>query len=270
MDLAALADPACKGDNGFCPPGTESFIYKPLVSWRWFGIHFEITKITLLVWFAVVAISVLFLAATRNPKIVPGRGQWMAESTYEFVRNGVGEEVIGPEGVRFAPYLTTLFLFIVVTNIYGILPLAQISPSAHIAYPAFLAVISWIIFNWVGIRKQGAGKYFRGILFPPGIPWPIYILLTPIEFISTLIVRPITLAVRLFANMFAGHLLLLVFTLGGVYLLSVHNFSKIFSIPAFLMAILLTFFEFIVQLLQAYVFVILTASYIQGALAEEH
>jgi F-type H+-transporting ATPase subunit a len=270
MTAAFLADPPCKGSNGFCSPSTDSFIFKPFVKWEWFGVHFEINKLTILIWIGIAAIAAFFLYATRRVTLVPSKAQWMAEETYGFVRNGIGEEVIGHDGVRFAPYLATLFVFVLVTNLFGIIPFAQISPNSHIAYPAFLAIISWIIYNWLGIRKHGFIGYFKDIMFPPGIPWPIYIILAPIEFISTVLVRPVTLAVRLFANMFAGHLILLVFTLGGIYLLSVHNFSKIFSIPAFIMAIALTFLEVIVQVLQAYVFTVLTASYIQGALAEEH
>ena len=270
MIAGVLADAPCRGNNGFCAPGTDSFVFKDFASWTWFGVHFEINKLTILVWIAVVVIAAFFLAATRRPQLVPGRAQWMAEETYGFIRKGVGEEVIGADGIRFAPYLATLFLFILITNLFGIIPVAQISPNSHIAYPAFLAGITWILYNYIGIRKQGFFAYFRGIMFPPGIPWPIYIILAPIEFVSTILVRPVTLAVRLFANMFAGHLILLVFTLGGVYLLSVHNFSRIFSAPAFLMAIVLTFLELIVQVLQAYVFVVLTASYVQGSLAEEH
>jgi F-type H+-transporting ATPase subunit a len=123
----------------------------------------------------------------------------------------------------------------------------------------------------VGVRKQGFVKYFRVNLFMPGIPWPLYFLITPIEFISTFLMRPITLAVRLFANMFAGHLMLLVFTLGGVAMLGSANFFiKGLSVASFAMAIIMTFFEFMVVVLQAYVFTMLTASYVEGALAEQH
>jgi F-type H+-transporting ATPase subunit a len=104
----------------------------------------------------------------------------------------------------------------------------------------------------------------------PGIPWPLYFLITPIELISTFIMRPITLAVRLFANMFAGHLLLVIFALGTVYLLQVGNFSAIFAPVSFVMAIIMTFFELLVQVLQAYVFTVLTATYLAGALEEAH
>jgi F-type H+-transporting ATPase subunit a len=95
-------------------------------------------------------------------------------------------------------------------------------------------------------------------------------LITPIEIASTLIFRPFTLAVRLFANMFAGHMLLVIFALGTVYLLTVGNISVIFAPVSFVMAIVLTFFEFLVIVLQAYVFTVLTSTYISGALAEEH
>jgi F-type H+-transporting ATPase subunit a len=127
------------------------------------------------------------------------------------------------------------------------------------------------MFIYLGIRKHGFVKYFRTNLFMPGIPWPLYFLVTWIEIVSTFIMRPVTLAVRLFANMFAGHLMLLVFTLGGVAMLNASNiFVKGLSVASFVMAIVMTFFELMVVVLQAYVFAMLTASYVQGAIAEEH
>ncbi len=187
------------------------------------------------------------------------------------MRNSIARDVIGHEGLRFAPYLTTLFCFIAVTNVFAIIPFFQISPNSHIAYPLVLAMISYVMFIYVGIRKQGVVKYFRVNLFMPGIPWYLYPLIAPIELLTTFIMRPITLAVRLFANMFAGHLVLLVFTLGGVAMLNASNFLiKGLSVFSFLMAIVMTFFEFMVVVLQAYVFAMLTASYVEGALAEEH
>jgi F-type H+-transporting ATPase subunit a len=230
-----------------------------------------VTKITFMIWLAVAILIVFFLVTYRNPKIVPSRGQWLAESLYGFTRNSVAREVIGHEGIRFAPYLTTLFLFILLTNAFAIIPFFQISPNSHIAFPIVLAIISYIMFMWVGVRKHGFIKYFKDALFMPGIPWPLYILVTPLELISTFMVRPVTLSVRLFANMFAGHLMLLVFTLGGAAMLASGNFAiKGLSLFSFVMAIIMTFFELMVVVLQAYVFVMLTASYIQGALAEEH
>ena len=254
------------------PPGVKDFDFRELIpSLRDTPMEFAVTKITLMVWFAVAALIVFFLVSYRRPRLVPTRTQWIAESIYGFVRDNVCKDVIGAEGVRFAPYLTTLFCFILVTNVFAIVPLLQISTNAHIAFPIILAVVSWGLFIYLGIRKHGLLAYFKMSLFPSGVPWPVYILLTPIEFVSTFIVRPITLSVRLFANMFAGHLILLVFTLGGMTLLASSNFGlKGLSFLSFAMAIVMTFFEVIVQVLQAYVFTILTATYLQGALADDH
>jgi F-type H+-transporting ATPase subunit a len=202
---------------------------------------------------------------------VPTKSQWIAESIYGFVRNGVARDVIGHEGLRFAPYLTTLFCFIAMTNAFAIIPFFQISPNSHIAFPAILGIISYVMFIYLGVKKHGFVKYFRVNLFMPGIPWYLYPLIAPIELLTTFIMRPITLAVRLFANMFAGHLVLLVFTLGGVAMLEFDNvLIKGLSVASFLMAIVMTFFELMVVVLQAYVFAMLTASYIEGALADSH
>ena len=265
--LAAACD---RGDAGYCAPAVGAFHLPELFGFDLLGVHFAVTKFTLLLLFGVLVISLFFLLAVRKRTLVPGKLQWMGESAYRVIRDGVARDTIGPQGIAFAPYLASLFFFVLVMNVYGILPLAQIPVSSHIAYPAFLAIISLILFNFVGIRHHGAGAYFKGIAFPSGVPKAMYLILTPIELISTLIVRPFTLAVRLFANMFAGHLLLLVFITGTTYLLNVGNFSAVFSPLSFVMSIVMTFFELFVEALQAYVFVVLTASYISGALVEEH
>ncbi len=235
-----------------------------------FGSHGWITKFTLLVWLAVGVLIVFFMVAYRNPKLVPGRGQWMAEMVYGFTRDNIAKEMIGHDGVRFAPYFTVLFSFILLTNLFGIIPFIQISPNSHIAFPIILAVISYVMFNYLGIKRHGFIKYMKISLIPPA-PWFILPLLIPIEFFSTFIVRPFTLALRLFANMFAGHMILLVFTLGGFALLNAESvFIKPISLLSWAMAIALTFLEALVIVLQAYVFVVLTSSYVSGALAEEH
>jgi F-type H+-transporting ATPase subunit a len=166
------------------------------------------TKITLLLWISVAVLIIFFLVAYRKPKLVPDKKQWLAESIYGFVRNNIAVDMIGKEGVRFAPYLASLFCFIFVMNLWGIIPFAQISPNSHIAFPAVLALISWVMFIYLGFKTHGIG-YFKVALVPPA-PWFILPILVPIEFFSNFIVRPFSLAVRLFANMFAGHMLLLV------------------------------------------------------------
>jgi len=246
------------------PPSVEDVFLPSIAAGAW------VTKFTLMVWLAVALIIVFFLVTYRAPALVPTKKQWFAESIYGFIREGVTKDVIGREGIKFAPYLTTLFCFIVVTNMFGIIPLLQVSPNAHIAFPAVLAVLSYVLFNYLGIRKHGLGKYLKMNLIPDA-PKPMLIILVPIEFFSTFVLRPLTLALRLFANMFAGHMLLLVFTVGGFVLLGTNNIlTQSVSLLSFAMAIILTLFEVIVAILQAYVFAVLTASYVQGALADEH
>ncbi|GGM44039.1 ATP synthase subunit a [Micromonospora sonchi] len=246
------------------PPSVEDF-YLPDVAGPW------VTKFSLMIWLAVGLLIIFFMATYRNPKLVPSKGQWMAESVYGLVRDNIAREQMGKDGIRFAPYFTVLFSFIVVTNLFGIVPGLQISPNSHIAFPIVLALITFVMYLYVGARKHGLGRYLKQSLIIPGVPWPMHILLIPIEFLQVFAVRPVTLAVRLFANMFAGHLILLVFTIGGFVLLASDNiFIQASSIFAFIMAIMMAFFEVLVALLQAYVFVTLSANYIGSSLATEH
>jgi F-type H+-transporting ATPase subunit a len=222
-----------------------------------------------MLWIAVAVIIIFFLVANRNPQMVPSKRQWLAESVYGFARNSIARDMIGADGIRFAPYLATLFCFIFVMNIFAILPFFQISPNSHFAFPLMLALISYVLFNYVGIRKHGFVRYMKMATIPPA-PWYILPLLIPIEFASTFLIRPFSLSVRLFANMFAGHMLLLVFTLGGFAMINAHGLLAPISVLSWLLTIGLTFLEFLVVILQAYVFTVLTASYVQGALADEH
>ncbi|MBM2621273.1 F0F1 ATP synthase subunit A [Actinoplanes sp. LDG1-06] len=250
------------------PPSVEDFYLPSILPW---GEHnsYWFTKITALLWITVAAIIIFFLATYRKPQLVPTKKQWIAESIYGFVRNNIAVDMLGKRGINFAPYLTTLFVFILLMNFWAIVPFAQISPNSHIAFPAILAVISYVMFIYIGMKHHGGLKYFKHALIPPA-PWFILPLLIPIEFFSTFLVRPFSLAVRLFANMFAGHMLLLVFTLGGFAMLNANVWFAPFSVVSWVMTIALTFLEFLVICLQAYVFTVLTASYVQGALADEH
>jgi F-type H+-transporting ATPase subunit a len=168
------------------------------------------------------------------------------------------------------PYLFSLFTFILTNNIFGIVPFLQFPSFSRISFAYVLGIITFGVFHYVGIRKQGIKKYVKDIMFMPGVPKPVYILLTPIEIATFLVVRPLTLSLRLFANMFAGHLLLMIFILGGEHLLQGAIAMKAVGFFAFGMGIALTFFEFLVQCLQAYIFTLLTALYIAGGLADEH
>jgi F-type H+-transporting ATPase subunit a len=264
----AEGEAAASTSDGFISPGPKDFEFPGIFSPdSWF------TKPILIVLVGTLLVGVLFYLAARRAAIVPRKGQFAGESLYGFVRNDIALDAIGHrDGMRFVPYLATLFTFIAVMNISGIIPLVQFPASSRIAFPLVLAVIAWGIYLYLGIKKHGFVKYFKDMMFPAGIPWPVYILLAPIEFFSTVIVRPLTLTLRLTFNMFAGHLVLLLFVLGGEYLL--RDYGGAVGIVAgsvsIFGSIVLTFFEGFVQLLQAYVFTLLTALYIGGALADEH
>ena len=265
-----LAAESGEGDSGFQSPTIEEFYPDSIASFSLLGVDFEITRITIIMWIATLVIGALLVAAVRKSAIVPGKMQWLAESGYSVVRDGIARDVIGPKGLPFAPFLASLFFFILANNAMSIIPFAQISPNSKFAVPLVLAVICWVIYNYIGIREQGAAKYFKDAAIPPGVPKAALILVTPIELLQVFVIRPFTLAVRLFANMFAGHMLLVVFSLGAVYLLQVGNFSVIFAPLSFLMALVMTFFELLVIVLQAYVFTVLMATYLNGAVEPAH
>jgi F-type H+-transporting ATPase subunit a len=266
----ALSDVLAANGEGFQAPTINEFYPEPIASFSVLGVGFEITRITIIMWIATVVIGGLLALAVRRPAIVPGRMQWLAESGYSLIRDGIARDVIGPKGLPFAPFLASLFFFILANNMMSIIPFAQISPNARFALPLVLAVICWVIYNYVGIREQGVGKYFKDAAVPPGVPAAALVLVTPIELLQVFIIRPFTLAVRLFANMFAGHMLLLVFSLGATYLFFVGNFSVVFAPLSFLMALVMTFFELLVIVLQAYVFTVLMATYLNGSIEAAH
>jgi F-type H+-transporting ATPase subunit a len=268
LHARALVDSAEGGKESFESPTKNDFDFPAIFgSVGWF------TKPVLIVVLMSLVCFAFYYASSRNPRIVPGRLQFAGEGIYGFIRNDVALDAIGHEGLRFAPYLATLFSFVALNNVAGIIPVLQIPATSHIAFPLVLAVFSWAIFMYLGIRKHGAWGYFRDMMFPKGIPWPVYILLAPIELFSTVIVRPLTLMLRLTFNMFAGHLVLVLFISAADYLL-LHYGNVGVGAPVGILSLLLSFvltgFEAFVQLLQAYVFTLLTALYIGGALADEH
>jgi F-type H+-transporting ATPase subunit a len=258
--------------TGFTPPGPSDFEPPPFFTVA----GFEVDKVIVVIALATLLVAAFFYLAARRAEatggLVPGKLQFAGESAYGFVRNGIGMETIGKEGLRFVPFLATLFFFIAMNNLFGIIPPFQLPGTSKIAIPLGLALVVWVIYNYLGIKRAGFFRYFKDMMFPPGIPKPVYILLAPIEFFSTVVVRPVTLCLRLTLNMFAGHLVLVLFILGGEYLLL--EYGGVVGILAgsvsLLGSIIMTFFEAFIQLLQAYVFTLLAALYIGGALVDEH
>jgi F-type H+-transporting ATPase subunit a len=249
---------------GFDSPGTEDFQLPPI-----FG---EVTKPVLQLVLAAVIAYALFAYTVRKPALVPSKAQFLGESFHGIVRNSIARDNIGPEFLKYVPFLTALFSFILVNNLFGIIPLFQFPTFSHPGVAYALAAMVWLVYNVVGIRKHGFIGYVRVSTWPPDVPWWVRIVLTPIEFLSNILLRPVTLSLRLFGNMFAGHLLLLVFILGGEYMLfeSQSILLGVLSPFAFGLGIVFTFFEAFVQVVQAYIFTILTASYIGASLADDH
>jgi F-type H+-transporting ATPase subunit a len=252
--------------GGFHSPTPEEF-YQPLIgSGDW-----AITRPMVVLAFSVVLISWFLIATTRKAAIVPGRGQWITEGVYGLVRNGLARDIIGSrEFLKFVPLLFSLFSIILVNNLFGIIPPVQYPTMSRIGFPIALTLIVFVVYHAVGIRKNGAWGHIKHMI-PPGLPKPIYILIVPLELLTYFVTRPLTLALRLFGNMFAGHMLLLLFILGGEYMLLHGGLGlKVAGIGSFVMALVLTAFEGLIEFLQAYIFTLLAATYIAGSLADEH
>ena len=188
-----------KSGEGFTPPSTNDFNLP-----SFFNNNPYFTKPIAELFLAVILISVFFILASRKAAVVPGKLQFAGESVYEFVRNSIAKDIIGHEFIRFVPFLFTLFTFILVNNIFGIVPLIQFPSMSHVSFPYVLAIFTYVVFHYIGIKKQGFVKYMKGIMFLPGVPRWSYVLLTPLEFATYFIIRPVTRSLRLFANMFVG------------------------------------------------------------------
>jgi F-type H+-transporting ATPase subunit a len=241
-----------------------------LLNWPdiWFeDTAFAVNKVTMLFVLAAVMVATFYLVAGSKKQLVPTGIQNVAESAIGFVRDGIIMETAGPAGLPFLPFLLTLFSFIFCLNIIGLVPVVQMPANARMALPAIMAVIVLFTFVIVGMVKQGPLHYFKGVAFPPGVPKPIYLLVTPIEIVSTFIVRPLSLAVRLFANLLAGHLILVSFAILSEALFDA---TYIGVVAPFFMLVALTGFELLVAFLQAYIFTILASVYIGGAIHPDH
>lgn len=262
--LSARLLPMASGE-GFVPPGPESFDLPPIVA--------EITKPMVMVGISVVIIFGLTWLMSRRAAVVPGRLQFAGEFVYGSIRNSMGRDIIGSEHyMKFVPYLFSLFMFVLVNNYFGIIPIIQLPSFSHVGYTYGLALLSWLLYIGVGIWRHGPLGYLKSVAVPGGVSGPVLVLIVPLEILSNIIVRPVTLALRLFANMFAGHLLLILFATGSAYLLfeAPSALNIVGGVGAVIMYFLVSILELLVMFLQAYVFTLLTAIYIQGSLADEH
>jgi F-type H+-transporting ATPase subunit a len=253
----------------FLAPGPNSFDFSEVPLFHLGGL--AVTKPMVQLLLGALIVFVFFYAAARRATLVPGRLQFAGEAAYGMVRNSIGRDIIGSKDfTRFVPYLVTIFFFLLINNAFASIPAIQFPTFSRASMAYALAGLSWVIYNGVGIHKHGLVGYLKLQSVPSGVSPAMYPLLVPLEFFSNILVRPATLALRLFANMFAGHLLLILFSTGGLFLLEYGGIGYVAGPLAWVLAIAISFLELLVQFLQAYVFTLLNAMYISGALADEH
>ena len=261
---------AATDGEGFQAPGPESFWW-PLIGSD--TSNWAFTRPSFVVMASVVIIAIYYMSVVNKLSIVPTKRQWIAEQSYDFVRNTIARDVIGSKDfLQFLPLLLTLFTLILFNNIMGIVPFVQFPSMSRIAFPIVLTLIVYIVYHTVAIRrKHGVVGYLKSLV-PPGLPGWLKPIMFILEFLTYFLIRPLTLALRLFGNMLAGHLMLLVFILGGEYLL-LHGsnlFVQFSGVLGLGFGIVMTFFERLVQFLQAFIFTLLAALYISDAVSEHH
>jgi F-type H+-transporting ATPase subunit a len=236
---------------------------------RWRDIFSNFNKVGLIaVLAAVIGIVVFLLAANKDPMKAPTGVRNLAESGVTFIENDIVMQTMGKDGLPWTPFLLSLFIFVYLCNVPGIIPLFQMPATARMAIPLFLALIVWVTYNVVGFKHNGI-KYITGMAWPHGVPIGMRPLVGVIELLSNIVLRPFSLAVRLFANMLAGHILLVTFSVLCITLFTASLLALVLPF-SFFMLVALTGFEVMVAFLQAYIFTILAAVYLGGAVHPEH
>jgi len=263
-----LLVPMSTDDGGFHGPSIDEFFPGPLL---FADTPFEINRIMLVRFVAVAALILVFWLGTRSMRVVPGRFQSLVEMGLDLVRVNIADDLLGrKDGKRFLPLLTTIFFMILFMNLTGVIPFLNIAGTSVIGVPLVLAIVAYVAFIYAGVKKNPK-NFFKNSLFPAGVPWPVYIIVTPIEFISTFLIRPVTLTLRLLMNMIVGHLLLvLFFAATQFFVVQLSGWWTLLGVGSLAFGLVFTLFEVLVAVLQAYVFALLTAVYIQLAVAEEH
>ena len=225
------------------------------------GVDVSISTSVIIMFLAAAAVFFFYFIVSRKPRLVPKGPQSIAEYVIEFVRT----EMLSPLGADadiWVPFIVTLFSFIFVCNLSGLIP-GFVPPTSNINVTATLAVLVFLLTQIVGVIKRGPLGYIKSLI-PSGLPLPVQIFLFPIEIIGQF-ARPFSLSVRLFANMFAGHTVIM------MLISLIFVFKNYFVIPLpVLGSVLVSLFEIFVALIQAFIFSYLSSSYIIGALQTEH
>jgi len=232
----------------------HQFEIKELIPLELFETNISFTNSSLFMSLAIISVILLLLVSIKNQSLIPSRLQSISEIFYEFIANMISDN-IGEKGHKFFPLIFTLFAFILFGNLLGMLPYT-FTFTSHIIVTFVLAIFIFLFVTLLGIFIHGF-KFF-GLFVPKGVPMLMLPLMVPIEIISYLS-RPISLSVRLFANMMAGHTMLKIFA-GFIFSLG------IFGVAPLIIDVALTALEVLIAILQAYVFTILTCIYLNEAI----
>lgn len=249
---------------GFPAPGLQDFNFKPLFS---IG-SFHFTKPELIAVLCVIIVITFFWAAFASPKLVPGKMQSLGELGVLAVRDQIVRPALGRRGDKYLPLIVSMFFFIFMMNLMELIPVFQFPSMSRIGFVWPLVAVVYILYIYLGFKNQGAWGYIAN-MWPRGVPWPVYIILIPVELLRFFIIQPFTLGIRLFANMFAGHLLLSIFMIATWYLAS-FSIGLLFAVGSAAMVLFVFVLELLVDLLQAFIFTTLTATYLAASLEAQH
>lgn len=249
---------------GFPAPGLQNFEFEPLFS---IG-SFHFTKPMLIAVLCAVVVIAFFWVAFAKPKMIPGKTQSLAEMGLLAIRDQILRPALGKRGDDYLQLIFPMFFFILLMNLMELIPLFQFPAMSRIGFVWPLVFIVYGLYWYLGFKHKGFFGYFKGMI-PSGIPWPILIILIPVEVLKYLIIQPFTLGVRLFANMFAGHLLLTIFMVATWYMMSL-SIGLLYAAGSLFMVFFVFLLELLVDLLQAFIFTTLTATYIADSLESSH
>jgi len=267
--LAAGGTLRATGGDDFEAPTIDDF-FPPAILFE--GTPFQIDRIWIIRIVASLALLTIFGLAARRARLVPGRFQAAVEYLLDFIRIQVAEGTLDKENARrYLPMLATIFVTVLAFNLTSVIPGLNLAATARIGAPLVLALWVFVTYWAVGIGKYGLGGYLRASLFPRGVPWPIYFILAPIELLQMLVIRPASLMIRLVANMVAGHIMLaLCFAATQFFIFHGTGLLRGIGVLTFGAAAFMTLFELLVAFLQAYIFALLAAAYIQMSLESGH
>jgi F-type H+-transporting ATPase subunit a len=266
VDLILAASECDPAEEIICVPASVNELFElPFIG----GVNRTMILIGLA---ALIVIALLWFGLHRR-SLVPSKFEAAIEALVVYIRDEVAVGIIGPkDGATFFPYLLAIFMFILVGNLFEISPLINFPITSRIALPAFMALLTWVIFIFMGFKRQGLA-YVGHIVWPPGVPTGLKPLVGIIEFVSVFLIRPFSLAVRLFANLVAGHVMLTLLLVSGyVFITSVGDIGAkaLVGVGWFALGLGIYAFELLVAVLQAYIFTLLSAVYIQTSVHPEH